>query len=102
VGAAFLVRVFEDWIERLEGELEGGQTLETVNRAYVARDVSSACVPVWTVDTWTVWADLCLYSWWADRLDEHGIEFALEDGNLNQLAAMVCGVVAEVLVEATA
>jgi hypothetical protein len=100
-GAAFLIRVFEDWIERLGSELEdGAETLDTVNRGNIARDVSSAVVPVWTVDTWVVWADLCLYSWWTDRLEEHGIEFELEDGNLGQLAAMVCGVVAEMLIEA--
>jgi hypothetical protein len=98
-GARFLVRIHEDFCERLEGELEyGGQTLATVNRYNVARDVTAACTPVWTDDTWRVWADLALYSYWVDQLEEVGGESTIELGELSQLAAHVCEVVAEVLV----
>jgi len=99
VGAVFLVRTFTDWCERLDSEFVGGETLETVNRHDIARDVVSAVVPVWTVECWEVWADLCLWQWWTDRLDELGLEFELE-GSLGELAPTVCQAVAEVLVEA--
>ena len=67
-GARFLVDAFNVWLDRVVEEHDA-DTLDTVDRDDIARDVASSCQPWAEVDCWRIFTDLALW-----RLDE------IEDG----------------------